>query len=508
MEKKTRRLTSDGTSGVTTKIGRRERGNRSQNGTTARARLSRASTFTRVWRLCKKYSLAFVNSRLILSLPLVAILLITSTDFLVLTTFSDSYNNLFFTESGKRLAVVDRGDAEILKVQSARYIYFLVLVLCLLNLKVVHTYFRTWPHLLVLYFILLLGVFISVEPVKVITNVLIIAMGFLIAILFSIANRNKPDALFVAVLLSMIAIHISSVGVFFLYDFELLEFIQSDFRYAGLTGNPNSLGYTAVLGSWGALCLILSRTCRNNWRIAALLCLPIFVLHIIMSGSGTAAIAFVVVAVFLLWLRVLSSVTLKKRMALNLSAVFLFTLGLLAVSVSNTPAEIYLSFTESMGKDSTLTGRTELWAIAREAIGLRPVFGWGFDSHISVKSEHAFDIPFHHYHNGFLDTLVAGGFLLLIVVFYNIYTFAATFIKVFQKRQNYFPLIMPLIMLLFLNLSEYSLVRPNSPLWEIYVAAFVLLTFSKENSEARNSDRSLSRSSFGRRRRRKQLSWR
>jgi hypothetical protein len=62
-----------------------------------------------------------------------------------------------------------------------------------------------------------------------------------------------------------------------------------------------------------------------------------------------------------------------------------------------------------------------------------------------------------------------------------------------------------MIMLLFLNLSEYSLLRPNSQIWNIYLAAFVMLTFHQR-------DRLLGRFSPGstarnRRSRKRQLRW-
>ena len=467
----------------------------------------RFPVLSRNFRFFKNFLIKLLKSKFALSFPFVSIFLITSTDFLVLTNFTDAYANLFFTELGARTETAVRDDAEALKTKVARYVYLLVLFLCALNWRVIDSYFRRFPHLILLFAVLLLGCFVSTIPVKVITNVLLTIIGFLTAILFAIANRKNVDAFFLAVLVPTYIIHIASFGIFQLYDVNLAEFLFSQQRYGGLAGNPNSLGGTAVLGYWGALSLLLSRTSSKAWKYFVIfLAMPLFGLHITMSGSGTATVSIILITMILLWLRFLAAFSNRVRYVLNLSGVFVFLACFLAISVYSTPAELYLSFTDSLGKDSTMTGRTVLWEIAREAISLKPVLGWGFDSHTSVQAQPQFDIPFHHYHNGFLDTMISGGVVLLVVVLYNLGKFSKVFLTAFRQNENYFPLVLPLIMLLFLNLSEYSLLRPNSPIWELYVGAFVLLTLSRDDllASARNVG---NRVKTKRRSRRGQFSW-
>ena len=447
------------------------------------------------------------NSVFFLSLPFAILLLLTSTDFLVLTGVSDSGNQVFFDAMGVTFEHERRTDAEFLKTQVLQVVYLYVLVFSLYHWRSLYGYLKAWPHWKVLLAALFMGVVYSVEPIKVGTNTVIIIIGLCSAILFSRAHAESwsYDAFYKAVLFPMLFLQIASIGIFFLYDIPLIDFLLSSQRYGGLAGNPNTLGATVVLGFWAAISLILSSTVSFRFRLICLAAIPLFLLHVVMTGSGTALVAVILVTIIVFWLRILAFFTPNTRIILNVSGAALLVLIFLGTLISSTPAELYLAFTSSLGKDQSLTGRTELWEVARDAIEQRPYFGWGFDSHASVMSYSLFDIQFNHYHNGFLDTLVAGGFVLLAIVIYNLSRFARAYFLAFRNNAAVFPLILPLIILLFLNFSEYSLLRPNSPIWQIYVVAFVLLTYQQNDNLLNRFTKD--KTPVARRSRKRQLRW-
>lgn len=423
------------------------------------------------------------NSVFLLSLPFAVLLFLTSTDFLVLTAVNDSVSQIFFDEIGLTYEHARRAEVELLKTQVLEFVYWYVLLFSLFHWRVLYVYLITWRHWGVLIACLAAGALYSIEPTKVGTNTALILIGLCTAVLFSRANAETYhyDAFYKAIFIPMLLLNVASFGIFFLYDTPLLEFLLSSRRFGGLAGNPNTLGATIVLGYWAAMALVLSSTVSIRFRLIAVAAIPLFLLHVVMSGSGTALVALVIVTIILFWLRILAIFKPSTRQILNVAGVLLIVIGFLGTLVSSTPAELYLAFTTSLGKDQSLTGRTELWDIAREAIRERPYFGWGFDSHASVKSVGSLTIKFNHYHNGFLDTLVAGGFSLMALLVYNMSRFARAFFLAFRKDSAVFPLILPLVILLFLNFSEYSLLRPNSPIWQIYVVAFVLLTYQQKD---------------------------
>ena len=423
------------------------------------------------------------NARWLLVLPFVVLLMVTGTDFLVLTNLGGSSEILFFNELGTNAADVERDEAELVKAQVLQYVYLVILSLCAFHWREVIGYFKQWPHLLLLGGVLAYSALYSIEPFKVITNTILIVIGYLAAVLFAIGFARDTDykAFYAAVFYPMLILHVASFILFLQQDRNLIDFLLSSNRYGGFAGNPNSLGATAVLGYWAALCLLLVQAKTLTARVFIALAVVLFVLDIFMSGSGTSLITLILITLVIFWLRILAIFKPRTRVSINASAAVLMMLLLILVVIFSTPADLYLSVTESLGKDASLTGRTDLWAIARDAIGERPFLGWGFDSHTSVMSESIYAVPFNHYHNGYLDTLVEGGVVLLLLVMYNLMRFARGFFVAFRKDATVFPLIVPLVMLLFLNLSEYSLIRPNSQIWSIYVGAFVLLTFNQRD---------------------------
>lgn len=433
------------------------------------------------WALHGFFSLGWI-----LSLPIGILLLLTSTDFLVLTSVTDVVNSVFFDELGVTVNDARREAAELLKARILSYVYLFILCLGVFHWRKVSGYLKHWKHWLFLLACLLSGTLVSIDGAKVFTNTALIAIGLLSAILFALANAGNRNfnPVYLYVLVPMLLLHLASLGIFFLYEShvgDLVDFVFSSRRFGGLAGNPNSLGATAVMGYWAAMCLFLSRQVSAPIRLLATVSIVLFILHVLMSGSGTSVIAMILVTIALFWLRMLSIFKPVVRNAVNAGAAVVAALAVLLVVFFANPADLFFSLTDTLGKDETLTGRTDLWQIARDAISVKPFFGWGFDSHASVMAESAFDIPYNHYHNGYLDTLVAGGAVLLLLVMYNLGRFCRAFFLAFRLNPDVFPLIVPLIVLLFFNLSEYSLLRPNSQVWAVYVLVFVMLTYDQRD---------------------------
>ena len=383
---------------------------------------------------------------------------------------------------------VNRDAAEATKANLLRFVYLFVFALAALKRREVIHYFKSQPNVVLLITWLFLTAFYSIDPVKVITNTIITIVGFTCAILFATAHaqQRRYYSLYVVVFIPMLLLNVISALIFLNQGVGYIEFLSSGQRYGGVAGNPNSLGLLAVVGYWAAACLVLSAHVGRSLRILAIAGIALFLLHIMLSGSGTSLLTAILITVALSWLRILSAFNIRIRRVLNISVMILFVLLLVLVGVASSPTEVYLAFTESLGKDASLTGRTELWAIAREAIAVHPIIGWGYDSHGSVFDTGTFAVPFNHYHNGFMDTIIAGGFILLAIMIYNLNLYMRAFLQAFQRDAQAFPMILPFILLLFLNLSEYSLLRPNSQNWTVYVLSFVMLTYrEKELAPAR-----------------------
>ncbi len=84
--------------------------------------------------------------------------------------------------------------------------------------------------------------------------------------------------------------------------------------------------------------------------------------------------------------------------------------GVITVFVGGTTMR---SLTSSLGRDITLTGRTEIWASLLPEAMKRPLLGHGFGGFWTTKTRIIFDIT--EAHNGYLDVLLGTGFVGLIL---------------------------------------------------------------------------------------------
>lgn len=445
--------------------------------------LSKMSFVRQVKRLYQ-FLLRRLSSGFMLSLPFALLILITATDFLILATQGAVSNSVFFDDLGGRAYAVGREEAEAAKSKLQSFVYLGVFFLTAVHWRPVLAYAKRWRHIILLVAALLITATYSIDPIKVVTNSIIIAVGVLASVLLALANgrESRYHVFYLCVLLPMLLVHIGSILIFLQQGQNLIDFLSSGLRFGGLAGNPNSLGATAVLGCWAALCVLFNDYVGRGMKILSIASIALFALHIAMSGSGTAFLSVSLMAIVFFWMRTISTLKSVTRAKINIGVVFGVACLLMAVLVVSSPAELFVSAAEGLGKDSTMTGRTDVWAIAKEAISDRPFFGWGYDSHASVFATPGYEIEFNHYHNGFLDTLIAGGVFLLAIVLYHLGRFLLAFRMIFLKTPAVFPLFVPFFMLLLLNLSEYSLLRPNSQVWAIYFASFVILTFNAGNS--------------------------
>ena len=420
------------------------------------------------------------NSSFVLTMPLMLLLASSLTDYLVLLNATNSSALLFFSDMPVPVEDARRVDAESIKKSVQAVLYLITLGLCVAHWRAVKAYVLRWPHLSVLIAILLFSTTYSLQPTKVLTNSILILVSILMPLLFVIGQRNgrgRLQSFYLLIFFPFFISHLASFFLLFFYGTDPLTIIFSTNRYGGFSGNPNSLGNTGALGLWAASALVLTSGIARHWRLMAMFSVPLFMISVAMSGSGTALVTSVLIVSLMFWMRALAAFKPSVRLVVNVFTALAFTLVVLSVLLMVTPAELFLVFTGSLGKDASLTGRTDLWAIAKDAIAQKPYLGWSFDSHASVMSEREYEVRYNHYHNGFLDTVIEGGMVLMCAVLYNFAWYIARFLKLFRQNDLVYPLVVPFIMIIVLNMSEYSLLRPLSEVWQIYIACFVIMSY-------------------------------
>lgn len=180
-------------------------------------------------------------------------------------------------------------------------------------------------------------------------------------------------------------------------------------RLRGLSGHPN------VLGQQAALLVILALAAR---RIGALAALPVFTAvavgfgALLLTGSRTT-LAATLVAALVVFLR--EHRLLLPGLALaGLAALLGLFLAALGRFPDPGPLFNHLSRSGSLAEVTTLTGRTDLWAVTLDLVAARPWLGWGFngtEALIVGSVGRAFEGDPVNAHNMILQSLLGLGLL-------------------------------------------------------------------------------------------------
>jgi exopolysaccharide production protein ExoQ len=181
--------------------------------------------------------------------------------------------------------------------------------------------------------------------------------------------------------------------------------------WVGVTNQKNSLGRLCMISAFFLLFALYRgwqdrpsvRGSSPKWADIAVTFLALYLLK--GSDSATSVVCFMVGTFIFLGLRLLSNLKLK----VSLTGLLILTIFLIAFGTS-TPflgGTNVASYTASVGRDSTLTGRTEVWAAVLPSMQQQPLLGYGLGSFWTDARRAFYDIPTAH--NGYLDVLLELG---------------------------------------------------------------------------------------------------
>jgi O-antigen ligase len=180
-----------------------------------------------------------------------------------------------------------------------------------------------------------------------------------------------------------------------------------DFMYLrGIFSHKNVLGQFMAVG---ALASLHGLSVTGRGRLRNMGSLAVFLLAAVLSKSTTSILASLMYcgAGGLMFLGRKGG---AARILALAAAVLLAPLGL---TVAVAPDAIM----EMFGKDPTLSGRTELWAYVWEAIGQRPLQGWGYyafwsgDNPTALQIFDAVQWTMPQAHNAILELLLDTGYI-------------------------------------------------------------------------------------------------
>lgn len=148
--------------------------------------------------------------------------------------------------------------------------------------------------------------------------------------------------------------------------------------YLGIHASKNALADASSVLIIVALAVLVNRRLSVRWRLPALASLLMGTMLLIMGQSSGALVSTLAVIMVFGAIILLQRMTPHMRLVvIGLSIVLFAGIAVLLSSMSDQLAAMFLDLT---GKDITLTGRTDLWAVGLGQIAERPFFGVGFQA--------------------------------------------------------------------------------------------------------------------------------
>jgi exopolysaccharide production protein ExoQ len=225
----------------------------------------------------------------------------------------------------------------------------------------------------------------------------------------------------------------------------------------------------------GRMMVLATAVVLADWRISPLrlMSLPAFLFVMFMSGSrGAWAIEVVVLALYAL-------LALARRLD-SRSRIMLFLAAACVAAILAGIVWCYLpALLQMLGRDATLSGRTQIWKQVWRFILVRPALGWGYAAFWRGIEGEAFHVVaavrfvVFHAHNGFLEIWLELGLLGLVL-------FALSHLRAWRKlwpvlrsgdidRVTW--MIFVLVLIALYDLDENTLLIYNGLFWVVYVAA-------------------------------------
>ena len=283
--------------------------------------------------------------------------------------------------------------------------------------------------------------------------------------------RGLLESLAVAISIAAVA---SVPLILFVPGFGIMQ-AEYPGAWQGFFAHKNGLGLSMV---WGIVTIVtLADRARGFQRVLGVALLILFGVLLIGSQCTTGIAIVVLLAVIfpiLSWCRARRSLKPAFFGAFALAAALLT-----GVSAGLGPDALY----SAIGRDATLTGRTDVWGISIEAIGDRPVLGYGYKEFwnpegSSDRYKQVVGWEPSSSHNGFvevaLDLGLIGEAALALLLLLAVTRAFATFLRG-NDRLSAWPLCAVLFVTLA-NLTEASFAKYQTVSWVCFLAAFFFAT--------------------------------
>jgi exopolysaccharide production protein ExoQ len=327
------------------------------------------------------------------------------------------------------------------------------------------------PFLVVIMCIVTASVFWSVSPDQTTRRIFAIACTTLSGVVLAARYSWARLAEVIAACFAVLAVISLITGLFIPSIGRMVDLFPGAWR--GLWPEKNAFGGNMAFGV--VLCAsaaVLTPIRARYWWGAAGLCFFL----VLMSTSKTALVSVLlgVGAFSLVW-------AVRRGPAMSIAATWGAVVGLgVVVGMVLFASDVLFGL---LGKDATLTGRTQIWAGVMRRINLRPWEGYGYGATWDETDNwgplawitHDAGFRAHHAHNSWLEQWLGLGVPGLVAwAGFFLQTLVANIVALYREKGAY--LALPFFVIYSLTtLTESIAVVYNDMRWVIFVALAVKL---------------------------------
>lgn len=370
--------------------------------------------------------------------------------------------------SNQREITFDPADGDSFQQFIFLCIYSVTIILLFIQLRQVKSYLFANKTLWLLFLFTVLSVFWSDRFDIAIRRVIALFGTTLFGIYFAACFSSEKQIKLLIYTLCILMVS-SIIFAILLPDYGLMEH-NYDRSWQGVFPHKNLLGRAMVIY---VMLLVMYDKINHLPRWFKWINISFSLAIIVLSNSaGALLLLIIIVSVYYFY----------KTLPLNYKSTQFIRLAMIPLLIGVSPVILLnLDFTLSFfNKDTTLTGRTNIWIAVIEMIGERPWFGYGYSNFwlgFSGPSINVWlatnwpNVP-PHAHNGFLDLLLDLGIIGLILYLLN---FAIAYVRtmrhfiVTNTSESLWPLIY-LTLIMVINQTESAILKTNSIYWLLYVA--------------------------------------
>jgi O-antigen ligase len=206
------------------------------------------------------------------------------------------------------------------------------------------------------------------------------------------------------------------LNVFFILNgaVDIVNCSANSFCYQGYFGGKNYLGECAAV----AFLLSLHEIVHRGWRrTLGVIVVTIAIVLVFLSDSKTA-LGLIIISPLLAQL----TLTVRKITRISPAIILLAPPVFYTILATVSHVDLMNRMAYMLYHDSTLTGRTIIWAFADYEIGRRPLLGWGYQSFWLVPGSPSSEASgwvklMPNSHNGYYDTTLEIGYVGLAFLY-------------------------------------------------------------------------------------------